>query len=626
VIGMRVESGPEHDSLATARPAPLLAPAREARPVDWVECGCWLSDEWLLLVGGGNAPPRAAFLATSAGRVPLEVRCLSCGTGDHPELDDVLVTLVRCPQPLKSAGLELSSTAQTLTLDPPTFKALLTDLKTLLRERLAALAPEHRTRLMEFLVGTRCADASRVSSLRLSKDLRLAREALRQRFPRCIVGKDQLQGLNIETLLAVDENTFYIRGWARDAEAELTGLTAVSPEGDRVELLERVFRYPRPDLEKLYGTISQGPPGNRLGFLAQFTLAAPSPLPGDWVVEMSNAAGTRMEVKAPPLIRDRAVARNTVLNDLIHDRSPRNELITNHVHPVLARVMEQHQKTVAVASVTQFGKTPGSPEVSVIVPLYRRLDFLEHQLAQFVRDPNLRRVDLVYVLDSPELTESLLDGAEQLFRLYRVPFRVVALECNTGFSLANNVGAGLARGRLLVLMNSDVLPDRPGWLPALAAFHDAHPRIGALGPKLLYEDDSLQHAGMYFQRLPRSSLWSNQHYFKGFHRQFAAANVARPVPAVTAACLMIDRGLYHDLGGLRGVYVQGDYEDSDLCMRLLEAGRENWYLPQVELYHLEGQSYPQPLRESTGRYNCWLHTRFWDSTIERVMGRYGERP
>jgi GT2 family glycosyltransferase len=203
-----------------------------------------------------------------------------------------------------------------------------------------------------------------------------------------------------------------------------------------------------------------------------------------------------------------------------------------------------------------------------------------------------------------------------------VPFRVAVLDRNVGFSTANNLGASLARGRLLTLLNSDVLPDRPGWAPALAAFHDATPEIGALGPKLLFEDDSLQHAGLYFRRLAPNAAWSNEHFFKGLHRALPAANVARPVPAVTGACLMIARDLYQDMGGLRGTYVQGDYEDSDLCLRLIDAGHTNWYCAQIELYHLEAQSFDHGLRQLTGRYNCRLHSHLWDATIEEVMSRY----
>jgi GT2 family glycosyltransferase len=262
-----------------------------------------------------------------------------------------------------------------------------------------------------------------------------------------------------------------------------------------------------------------------------------------------------------------------------------------------------------------------SPDTSIIVPLYRRIDFLRHQLAHFVHDPEIQDAELVYVLDSPELTDALGDLADELFALYRVPFRVVTLNRNGGFALANNLGASVARGRRLLLLNSDVIPAAPGWLGRLSSFYDATPRIGALGPKLLYEDESLQHAGLYFHH--QRGVWYNHHYFKGLTRTLAQANVARPVPAVTAACLLVDHDLYDRVEGLSGVYVQGDYEDSDFCLRLLDAGRENWYLPDVELYHLEGQSYPDPLRRLNADYNRWLHTHLWHEQIEAAMERFG---
>ena len=250
---------------------------------------------------------------------------------------------------------------------------------------------------------------------------------------------------------------------------------------------------------------------------------------------------------------------------------------------------------------------------------------VEHQLLQFDRDPEIPAQELIYVLDSPELAAELADRARQLARLYPVPFRVVTMAHNAGFGAATNAGVSMARGRLLLLLNSDVLPAEPGWLGKMQAFHDATSNVGALGPKLLYEDDSLQHAGLFFdvvQEGPTAGSWANMHYFKGLHKDIPAANVARPVPAVTAACLLIDKDLYESVGGLPDAYVQGDYEDSELCLKLLAAGRDNWYLPGVELYHLEGSSYSGAERGITGSYNRWLQTRRMGQAIEDVMSRY----
>jgi GT2 family glycosyltransferase len=150
-------------------------------------------------------------------------------------------------------------------------------------------------------------------------------------------------------------------------------------------------------------------------------------------------------------------------------------------------------------------------------------------------------------------------------------------------------------------------------------FYDSQPQIGALAPKLLYEDDSIQHAGMHFHQPPGQSVWEDSQYYKGLHRTFHEANVTRTVPAVTGACMMIERALFEDFGGLSGNYVRGDYEDFDLCLRLIESGRQNWYLPVAELYHLEAQSYTPDLRRPANRYNVWLHTHLWKDRIGELL-------
>jgi GT2 family glycosyltransferase len=343
------------------------------------------------------------------------------------------------------------------------------------------------------------------------------------------------------------------------------------------------------------------------------------------VFELQNEAGNGVEMYAFPDGADIPSARDKVLRAVPASALPDEQLMGGHVFPSVERLQERARDTVEVARVANYGEQVESPAVSIVVPLYQRIDLVEHQLLQFDRDPEIQAEELIYVLDSPELESDLADRARQLARLYDVPFRVVTMAHNSGFGAATNAGASIARGRLLLLLNSDVLPAGPGWLGTMRAFHDATPNLGALGPKLLYEDDSLQHAGMFFdiaQEGPTAGSWANMHYFKGLHRDLPAANVARPVPAVTAACLLIEKDLYRDLGGLPDVYVQGDYEDSELCMRLIEAGRDNWYLPAAELYHLEGSSYSESERGITGSYNRWLQTHRVGSAIEDVMARY----
>ncbi|HEX4804558.1 MAG TPA: glycosyltransferase [Conexibacter sp.] len=434
-------------------------------------------------------------------------------------------------------------------------------------------------------------------------------EATRERLPAVDAGASAVCAARVEAIWRVDGSSFYVEGWAFDRAGRLGSLRLLSPEGRRVELLPAAFRYPRPDVCEFFGV----PAGEKLGFIAHVELPEESAGASGWVLQGERRDGEGFEVEVPPMLDEPLGLRTTILNDVELDAGD-GTLLRGHVAPAMTRLQRRLADAIEIDAVDQHGEPPADPEVTIVVPLYRRIEFLEHQLAQFVHDPEIHAADLLYVLDSPEDAARLRTVAGHLHDLYGLPFRVAMLSANGGFSTVNNLGASIARGRRLLLLNSDVLPAAPGWLSRMTAFLDAHPEAGAVAPKLLYEDDSIQHAGLFFERLPGGS-WSNEHYYKGLHRAFEPAGVTRAVPAVTGACLLVDAELYRELGGLRGVYVRGDYEDSDLCLRLREQGRECWYLADVELYHLEGQSYPTPERTAASRYNQWLHGDLWDASL-----------
>jgi GT2 family glycosyltransferase len=595
-----------------------------------VDYASWLSDDLLLVSGWFHARedlPVEASLVLDELSIPLEVRYTSYHRPDIPGADlrtgKILTARLDTPkQALESLGcLVIRSDNTTVDLAPPEITDILIDLKTFVERGIMPLDTEEQAGVMELLDAT-LAGYQGSGSLRLSRSVFAIREAIRERLPQSIITPAHPQGLHIDSILAIGSQSFYIKGWMRDEDAAITRLTAVSPEGCRTEILEGLFRFARPDVEQFYGASTAKQLTAKSGFIGFFETKAPSCLPAGWILEMRNAIGVAVEAAVPAVIRDPIAVRDAILSDLLRERRAKDALLRQHTFPAISRLQEQSKGLVNVDRVLQYGAPVDAPEVSIVIPLYGRVDYIEHQMAQFVHDQEIARTDLIYVLDSPELADDLEIAAAKLFRLYHIPFRLVILDQNGGFSAANNAGASLSRGRLLLLLNSDVLPDKSGWLGKLTTFYDSTPGIGALGAKLLYEDDSLQHAGMYFFHNDLTAVWENEHYFKGLHRSLPAANILRLVPAVTAACMLLDRALYQRLGGLRGIYVQGDYEDSDLCLRLIEAGYENWYLPTAELYHLEGQSYPGTLRQLTGQYNLWVHTSLWDEQIKAIMACY----
>lgn len=546
-------------------------------------------------VAGARAagPRRAAKLASD-----IAILVHSGASGGEPALEVGRVE-----------GLELS---------PRQWAEVEGDLKVLVREELAPHDAETREAVLERLAASTAIEGD--SSFELSASLYGIREVLRERLPRCEVSESQPAGLAVGEILAVDECSFWVNGWIHDQDG-LGEVTLVSPEGARVELTEKAFRYERPDVVQFYSALG-GEPSRDHGFIAHVTLPSPSRLSSGWIAELRTSDGLELEIECPAVSRDPLAIRSTILGELGQHGTVGGRLAADHGRAALTRLQQRLVGEASVDSIDVYGEPPRQPTVSIVVPLYQRLDFIEHQMLQFSRDPEFAAIDLVYVLDSTEQRDDLAIKARELFGLYGLSFRVVNLTSGAGFAGANNLGVEVAEAERLLLLNSDVIPDRPGWVGAMGAFYDATEGIGALGPKLLYEDDTLQHAGMYFQRRPGSEVWENAHCFKGLHRSFPAANLTRPMPAVTAACMMVDRGLYEEVGGLPLHYVQGDYEDSELCLRFAEAQRQNWYLPAVELYHLEGQSYVPGVRRIPSEYNMWLHTSIWSDRIESAMADF----
>jgi GT2 family glycosyltransferase len=555
---------------------------------------------------------RAAMLAPGFALVIRE--------GRGRDRDELAVELARVvDRSSRGEGVEIAySSRGRESMTGARWQELCDELRNLVREDLAPLDADARDAVMRKLVAATA--RAGWSSLELSGSLHRIREVLRERLPRCIVEERQPAGLSVEQILAVDDRSFWINGWVHDEDGRGT-VCVVSPEGGRVSVLQTAFRYERPDVIQFYSSLGVERTGSH-GFTAHLSLPAPSLLSSGWIAELRTSDGLGLEIQCPAVKRDPLVVRAAILGELGSHGPIGGRLAGDHGSAALTRLQTRIVAESKVESIDTYGDPPRAPTVSIVVPLYKRLDFIEHQLLQFSRDPDLARAELIYVLDSTEQSEDLAKQARELFALYRMPFRVVNLSASAGFARANEHGIELSRAKRLLLLNSDVIPDRPGWLAAMSDFYDARRGIGALGPKLLYEDDSLQHAGLYFHRAPDGELWENAHCFKGLHRSFPAANVARAVPAVTAACMLIDRELYEQVGGLPLHYVQGDYEDSELCLKLGEAGRDNWYLPQVELYHLEGQSYVPGVRRVPSEYNMWLHTSLWGEQIGEVMADF----
>jgi GT2 family glycosyltransferase len=272
-------------------------------------------------------------------------------------------------------------------------------------------------------------------------------------------------------------------------------------------------------------------------------------------------------------------------------------------------------------SVIDYGDIPAHPKFSVIVPVYGRLDFVEYQLALFSAHPPNRDVEFIYVLDDPPKRRAAQLVFASAYERFRIPFRALLLDDNVGFAPANNIGLEFAHGSMVAFVNSDVFPGTDDWLERLAARLADNHNLGAIGPLLLFEDECVQHQGMYFKPLSEFGNWYFGHHTdKGLH--YSGGPALKICASITGACILMERALAQEIGGFDEAYIIGDFEDSDLCLKLQAMGRDCAVDPEVRLYHLERKSQAsatQAWRMNLTLYNAWVHQRRWAGEIARQL-------
>lgn len=455
---------------------------------------------------------------------------------------------------------------------------------------------------------------------RLLRDLQLMAPA---EPPQHYAAPDRPLGGALEMALSDHAGGVFLRGWIRDPLQLVAGLTLRCPYGELRLAPEGMSRFPRPDLAAKYADAPYGGTGLRPGFALHLPDAAARPV-AQWTLRLELTTGDAIGLTAPPGITHAQCARDAVLG-AIAPAHVTPEIMARCIAPAVERLHRAVMAGRGAPEVVRIGQGVRDPAASLIVPLYRNLRFLRHQLAALARDPSLRGTELIYVLDSPEQREEAEHLLRGLHGIYRLPLTLVVQAGNYGYASACNAGAAAARAPVLLMLNSDVVPAGRGWLPHLLAplAGARRKRLVATGPKLLFEDGSLQHAGLFFEPGPGGE-WFNSHYYKGYPRHYPPAQEMRNVPGITGAALCVRRDAFEAVGGFSTDYVIGDYEDSDLCLKLRAAGGEIAYVPQAELYHFERQSirdhagYARTLASS---YNRRLHHLRWDAAIAQLMAR-----
>lgn len=219
--------------------------------------------------------------------------------------------------------------------------------------------------------------------------------------------------------------------------------------------------------------------------------------------------------------------------------------------------------------------------ISVVIPYYNSLHDLVNcigSLKATAKDPaNIRFVV------SDDCSTDTLDG------LLPPDIVVVRTPQNLGFAANCNFGSSFVEGEIIALCNQDVWADGLArhWDEILErAFYEA-PRIGIVGAKLLFNDGSVQHAGIQFDR--DCQPYHRYLYFK--NHEWRHINTSGMIPAVTGGFMVIKHEVWSALQGFDTNYYKDAYfEDVDLCLRARKMGYNIWYEAGVALRHEAGSS------------------------------------
>lgn len=226
------------------------------------------------------------------------------------------------------------------------------------------------------------------------------------------------------------------------------------------------------------------------------------------------------------------------------------------------------------------------PLVSIMIPVHNNFYYTKDCLEALWSYTN---TPFELIIINNNSTDETFDYLEQVKRNFKIfssfckNVQVINNEENECFSKANNHAAKLSNGEFLLLLNNDTKVTN-NWLTEMlrAVVNDSS--IGAVGAKLLYEDGSIQHAGVGF-----GGVGWVEHLYRGVDRSFPYINIQHEYKSVTAACMLVRRSLFYEVSGLDENYINC-YEDVDFCLQLAFKGYKNIVVPTAQVYHFESKT------------------------------------
>jgi len=227
-----------------------------------------------------------------------------------------------------------------------------------------------------------------------------------------------------------------------------------------------------------------------------------------------------------------------------------------------------------------------NPKISIIIPFKDKADILSKCLESIIFNTSYENFEIIGISNNSEKNETFdsmraFEALDDRIRFYEydIPFN---------YSKINNYGVAKATGEHVVLMNNDIEVLNNDWLEGLLQ-HSQRDEVGAVGGKLYYPDNTIQHAGVIIG-IAGFAGHSHRHFPKESDGSMNRVVNIHNVSAVTGALLMVKRSLYFEVDGLDEVNLQVALNDIDFCLKLRKKGYLNIFTPYCEAYHHESMT------------------------------------
>ena len=230
-------------------------------------------------------------------------------------------------------------------------------------------------------------------------------------------------------------------------------------------------------------------------------------------------------------------------------------------------------------------KVQGNPMVSIIIPNKDHTDDLELCLFSMSRKSTYRNYEVLIVENNSEKEETFEYYKKLPERYPKV--RVLTWEKEFNYSAINNFAAEEAQGEYLLFLNNDVEILTPDWIEEMLQ-NCQQENVAAVGAKLYYPDDTIQHAGVVLGLggIAGHIMCRASREDPGY---FGRMISVQEISAVTAACMMVKKSEFDSVKGFDETF-QVAFNDIDLCMKFRAAGKKIVFTPYAELYHYESKS------------------------------------